>query len=111
MSLRYPGWLRARFSILVFCVLLMTFPANAQQTMIGKVRNFKVSPEFFDPPHENQMKSQLEGAEAEPGPNGRILVNGVKLQTFRQNGDPELLIETPHCVYDQTERSVTSGGR
>jgi len=36
------------------------------------------------------------------------LVTEAKLQTFRENGDGELVVETPQCVHDRDERSVSS---
>ncbi len=93
--------------VLVSGLLLVAGLAHGQRVLEGK--GFKFA-EYFDPPHETQMKSLLEGAKAQPQPGGRILIAGVKRQTFRENGEPEMAVEAPECVYDSGQRSVSSPG-
>jgi lipopolysaccharide export system protein LptA len=82
----------------------------AQQATFGKGRNFKVVPEFYPAPNAQQMKSLLEGAEAEPLPEGKILVRQAKLRTFKVTGETELQVATPECVYNSTRREIGSAG-
>ncbi len=85
-------------------------PIFAQQTIIGKGKNFSISPDFYDSPHESQMKSLLRGKEVEPQSSERILVRGGWLQTYREDGVRELLVEAPECIYESTQRAVHSAG-
>ncbi|HWQ93827.1 MAG TPA: hypothetical protein VN673_19345 [Clostridia bacterium] len=92
-------------------LLAWPFMGEAQQTVIGKVKKFSVSHDFHPPPHQSQMKSLLQGAEAVPTDGGRVVtIKDGKLQTFHEDGKQEMLVEAPHCVYDATKRSVTSDG-
>ena len=96
-------WLGA----LAFVVL--AFLASAEKTSTTKVKDFSV-PEYFPQPHETQMKSLLQGAEAEPETGGLILITDVKLKTFGEAGEPQMLVEAPHCVFDSVQRAVSSSG-
>jgi len=81
---------------------------HGQKVVEGK--GFKFA-EYYDPPHETQMKSLLEGAKAVPQPGGRIFqITDARLQTFRVTGEGELVVEAPECSYDANERSVSSAG-
>jgi lipopolysaccharide export system protein LptA len=80
----------------------------AQEPLAVKGRNFRAVPEYYPPPHEAQMKSLLEGAEAEQRSASQVLVTKAKLQTFAENGEPELVIETPQCLYDSQFHWVSS---
>ena len=53
----------------------------------------------------------LEGARAVPQPGGRfVVVSDAKLQTFRETGESEMIVEAPECTYDQNDRSINSTG-
>jgi lipopolysaccharide export system protein LptA len=95
------------FLVLALGVLLSAGPARGQRVLEGK--GFKFA-EYFDPPHETQMKSLLEGAKGQPLPEGRIQITGAKRQSFRENGEPEMTVEAPECVFDQGQKSVSSSG-
>jgi|CZKM01.1.fsa_nt_gi lipopolysaccharide export system protein LptA len=87
---------------------LAMFPqAGRAQPEGGK--GFKI-PEYYDPPHETQMKSMLECARAQRQPDGRLLVNEAKWHTFRVSGEGELTAAAPQCFYDQRQRTVSSSG-
>ena len=93
----------------VFLVLLcLCFAVVAQQGIV--VQNFRVEPERYPAPNERQAKSLLEGSRAEPLPGGRLRVTDAKLQTFRTNGQVEMVVITPRCEYEQSTRSVGSEG-
>jgi lipopolysaccharide export system protein LptA len=81
---------------------------KAQQGIV--VQNFRVEPERYPPPNERQAKSLLEGSRAEPLPGGRLEVSGARLQTFRTNGQVEMVVVAPRCEFDQSTRSVRSAG-
>src|SRR5438552_12992930 len=96
--------------LLVALVLALTWRgALGQQSFGGKVLNFKASG-YYEPPHETQMKFLLQGAEGEPQPGGKFSVRQAKLETFQQDGQPEMKVETPQCFYSETNHSVSSPG-
>src|SRR5215472_14726729 len=90
----------------VFCLAL----ALAQTPPSNTIKNFRAPLEYFDPPHELQMKSFLEGAEAEPQSDGLILIRDAKLQTFHENGSNEMTVVTPLCTFDSKSQTVSSAG-
>src|SRR5258706_5178584 len=81
--------------------------AQPQETLI--VTNFN-APEFYPPAHQAQMKSLLQGSEGRTLPAGKMLVEKAKLQTFKENGEHELLILAPQCLYDSGQRTASSAG-
>ncbi len=70
---------------------------------------FKTS-DYYDPPHETQVKSTLEGSGAETQPDGRVLITDAKYRTFRLTGESELAVEAPACFYEQGQRTISSSG-
>ena len=86
---------------------LAMFPGSGYAQPVVGVKGFKV-PEYFDPPHETQMKSMLEGTQAERQPDGRFLVAEAKWRTFRVTGEGEITVETPQCLYDPALRTISS---
>lgn len=91
---------------------LATFAAikGDQQPALGRVKDFSV-PEYYDPPHQDQVRSLLTGAEAQPQGRGKFLITELKLETFRQNGEREITVTAPECVYDSGPGSASSAGR
>jgi hypothetical protein len=67
-------------------------------------------PEYYDPPHERQMKSLLQGVEAEQHSGGLVWMTDVRLQTFSETGEPQMLVQAPHCILDSVQRAVSSSG-
>jgi lipopolysaccharide export system protein LptA len=86
---------------------MLPWPGRAQPVVGGK--GFKV-PEYYDAPHETQMKSMLECAQAERQPDGRWLVTEAKWRTFRVTGEGELAAKAPQCFYDPDRKTVSSSG-
>ena len=68
------------------------------------------SVEYFEPPHQQQMKSRLSGAEGQPQAGGLLVIRQFKLETFNVNGKPELIVSAPECVYDTFNRLANSPG-
>lgn len=93
---------------LALCLTLFAGPARGQKVGSGKGIKFS---DYYEPPHETQMKWLLEGASAEPQAGGRIVaVTRAKVQTWRENGAGEMIVEAPECLYDADRRSVSSTG-
>ena len=93
--------------LILLSLLGCSLPLLAQQTT---VKDFSV-PQYFDPPHETQMKSLLEGAEAEPGNNGLVTIRKAKVQTFNEAGVRQMTVRAPQCVFDSKTQTVSSAGR
>jgi lipopolysaccharide export system protein LptA len=81
--------------------------AYGQAVTEGKSLKFA---EYYEAPYERQMKSLLECAKGLPQGPGRYLASEAKLQTFRQDGQAELVVSTPECLLDSASRSVSSPG-
>src|ERR1039458_9384946 len=88
---------------------LAIIPQHGQAQPLLKVRGFKV-PEYYPPPDDTQMKSMLEGAQADGQPDGRYLITEAKWRTFGLTGEGELNAKAPQCFYDQRKRTVSSAG-
>ena len=99
--------LSARPGLIAVCAAVLS--AAAEKPAPDSVKDFSV-PEYYDPPHEKQMKSLLQGAEAEPQPGGLIWITDAKLQTFSETGQAQMLVQAPHCVFDSVQRTVSSSG-
>jgi len=100
------GWLLVLAGALGICTLAL----RAQPVPFGRIRNFSV-PEYYAPPNQNQVKSLISGAEAEPQPESRFLIKELKAETFRENGEPSIVISAPECIYDSPKREASSAGR
>jgi len=82
---------------------------RAQQNVAGHANNFS-SVEYFEPPHQQQMKSRLSGAEARPQAGGLLVIKDMKLEIFYSTGVTEVVIKAPHCVYDTQNGVANSPG-
>jgi len=88
---------------------LLAGAVRAQQNLAGRANNFS-SVEYFEPPHQRQMKSRLSGAEAQPQAGGLLAIKDLKLEMFNTNGAPEMVVKAPHCVYDTKRGEANSPG-
>ncbi|MDE3066113.1 MAG: hypothetical protein KGJ60_01035 [Verrucomicrobiota bacterium] len=82
----------------------------AQPDTAGRATGFS-SVEYYDPPHQQQVKSRLSGAEAQPQPGGLLLIKHLKLETFGVDGKPEIVVNAPECLYDTVNGVARSPGR
>lgn len=92
------------------CFVFWLVAAADKTPPASTVKGFQAPLEYFDPPHELQMKSYLEGSEAEPGADGVILIRNAKLQTFHEDGAKEMTVKAPQCVFDSRQHTVSSAG-
>ena len=84
--------------------------ARAQEAGGPELQDFRAQLENHSPPNEAQVKTLLEGARARQRSDKTWAISDAKLRTFRTNGAPELLAETPFCLYDTTQQTVSSDG-
>jgi len=82
---------------------------HAQQNGPQHASDF-TSTEYYEPPHQRQIKSILSGAEALPQPGGRLIVKQLKLETFGLDGKREIVIMAPECIYDTFKGVANSPG-
>ena len=67
----------------------------------------------YEPPNERQVKTEFSGTEAAPisGGGSKALLKGVKIKQFSvTGGNPQMIAETPECIYDRKRQEVTSSG-
>lgn len=98
-------WLLAAGMILIFAIP----NGHTQPDGIQHASDF-TSVEYFEPPHQQQMKSRLSGAEAQPQAGGLLVIQQLRLETFNMNGKPELIVSAPECVYDTFNHVANSSG-
>jgi hypothetical protein len=82
---------------------------RAQQNEVQQPSNF-TSVEYFEAPHERQMKSRLSGAEASPQAGGLLVIKQLKVETFGVDGKLEMVAEAPGCTYDTLNATASSPG-
>ncbi len=91
-------------------VLFLAIPnGRAQLNGVQHASDF-TSVEYFEPPHQQQMKSRLSGAEAQPQAGGLLVIHQLKLETFSEDGKPGMIVTAPECVYDTFNRVANSPG-
>ena len=97
------------WAVAVLAVGALSWSLFAQDAMpaLGRVKNFFV-PDYYPPPNQNQMKSLLRGAEAEPQADRSVLIKDLSVETYRPDGTVELTIHSPECSYNPAEQSATS---
>ena len=83
---------------------------RAQQNATGHASDFS-SVEYFDPPHQKQMKSRLSGAEAQPEAGGLLAIRQLKLEIFNTDGSVKIIARAPQCVYDTMNGLANSPGK
>jgi lipopolysaccharide export system protein LptA len=115
-SVRFGRRDLARFSVgALACAALLAIGADrigyaqVQPSSAGTASRFNTS-EYFDPPHQSQMKYQLTGAEARQEGSGRLRLTQMKLQTFLEDGTRQIVVEAPECVYESSKRVASSAG-
>jgi hypothetical protein len=91
---------------LLFAVAL---GVRAQQNGVQHANNFTTT-EYYEPPHQQQIKSILSGAEALPQPGGLLIIKQLKLEMFNQDGKLEWVVSAPECVYDTFKGVANSPG-
>ncbi len=92
-------------------ILLLAVPDNrAQSNDVSHASDFS-SVEYYPPPNQQQMRTRLSGAEAQPLPGGLLAIKQLKLETFGLDGRPEIVVNAPECTYDQLNGTASSPGR
>ena len=91
-------------------VFLAAVIVRAQPTPIGHATDF-TSESYFEPPHDQQVKLRLSGAEASPMPGGLLEVKQLRVETFNEAGKLEIVVRAPQCTYAPLDGEARSAGR
>ena len=91
-------------------LLFGTLASSAQSNIVSHANDF-TSVEYYPAPNQQQMKSRLSGAEAQPLAGGLLAIKQLKLEMFRPDGRPEIIVIAPECVYNQLDGTASSSGR
>ncbi|HUE36058.1 MAG TPA: hypothetical protein VMO20_01605 [Candidatus Acidoferrum sp.] len=100
----------AKTTIAAILFLLSAMGSRAQQIPVGGDATDFSSVEYYQAPHQQQIKSRMSGAEAEPQEGGLLLIKQLKLEAFDENGKLQFVITAPECVYDPVKGVATSSG-
>lgn len=68
------------------------------------------SVEYFEAPHQQQMRTRLSGATATPLPGGLVAIQQLKIERFNANGKLDQVVTAPNCVYDTINGTASSPG-
>jgi hypothetical protein len=66
--------------------------------------------EYFEAPHQQQVRSILSGAEAQPQPGGLLIIKQLQLKTFDMDGKLNIVVTAPECIYNTMAGTASSGG-
>src|ERR1051325_6686780 len=64
----------------------------------------------YDAPNRGKVKLLLEAPNGESMPDSQILLTDAKLKSFATNGVLERVAESPQCVFNYAQRTVSSAG-
>jgi hypothetical protein len=100
----------ASFLIAGAMLVLAAEESRAQSNVVAHASDF-MSVEYYPAPNQQQVKSRLSGAEAQPLPGGLLAIKQLKLETFGADGRSEIVVQAPECLYDQLGGTASSSGR
>jgi len=96
-------------ALIVAVLFLDGMNGRAQKTPVGHATDF-TSESYFEPPHEQQVKMKLSGAEARPLPGGLQDIRDLKIETFDVNGKAGMIVRAPQCNYSLFDGVADSAG-
>lgn len=102
----------AKILFFAACALVISgwaVAARAQVLGSGSGTNL-TSVIYCDPPHEQQVKARLTGAEMSSLPGALYDVRRLKIETFYTNGAPQAVAKAPQCIYAPLDNVANSSG-
>jgi lipopolysaccharide export system protein LptA len=100
-------------ALLVLLLAVVSLVCPAQVSFTGKLKNFKF-PDYYPPTSPAQtnqaLKTLLSGAEAQQLPGGQVRINGLLIESFREDGQRELEVHATDCVFDIAAREAWGPG-
>lgn len=100
---------RKFYLVLLTGIGLSVLNDRAQQVPVGHATDF-TSSTYFEPPHEQQVKLKLSGAEALPLPGGLQDIRQLKIETFEVTGKTEMIVRAPQCNFALLDGVANSAG-
>jgi hypothetical protein len=94
---------------ILFFLAVANGRAQQQMPLGGNATDFS-SVEYYPAPHQQQIKSRMSGAEADPIEGGLLLIKQLKLEAFDKDGKLQFIVTAPECVYDPMKGVATSAG-
>ena len=99
-----------RFRMVTALVVSLAAVVMAQSpALLGPANRLKV-PEFYPAPNQKQFKSLVQSATAEPINEDEVRATQVRVETFKEDGTLESVVEAPECIYNFKSRSIHSAG-
>lgn len=83
---------------------------HAQQNPLGHATDFTTD-SYYEPPHDQQVKMRLSGAEASPLPGGLLDVKQLTVEMFSLDGTPQMVVRAPQCIYAPLDGVASSAGK
>jgi hypothetical protein len=102
-------------AVLLAAILFAAADNRAQPGALGGVKDLHApagftSEQYFEPPHEQQVKMRLSGAAAEPLPGGLLDVKELRVEMFTTDGRNEAVVQAPQCTYAPFDGVASSAG-
>lgn len=96
------------------CLLACTAPSQTPPRSLDAVKDLQAtdftSDQYYEPPHEQQIKIRLSGASASPLPDGAQDVRSLKIEKFGLDGKIEVVVRAPQCTYSMFSGEASSSG-
>lgn len=105
----YRGWMSRWLGV----ALLLTGLGLSAQVLPGQGVQKRIKLPDHDRTGSGRLRSLLMGDSMVPRGPGRMLVRGVRLETYAYDGDRrivDLIVEAPECFFDLRTRVVSSSG-
>ena len=100
---------RVALCLAVFGLIEGTLVVAQSPALLGQATKLKV-PEFYPAPNQRQFKSLLQSATAQPISAEEVRATQVRVETFKEDGTVESVVEAPECVYNFRARTIRSAG-
>jgi hypothetical protein len=84
--------------------------SRAQDIPLSRGASDFNSVEYFEPPHEQQIRSRISGAEAQPMDGGLLLIKQARLERYDETGKLQFTANAPECFYDPNNGIANSPG-
>lgn len=95
--------------VAVVALLARNLIAQSPLAALGSVSDFTTS-EYFDKPFEDNVRTTISGAEAQPQAGGKFRLKQLKLERFHETGECWMIVQSPECLYDSKQRTASSPG-
>jgi hypothetical protein len=104
--MKIAGKISTLAGFFLFAIMVSGAPSGAS---LGSASKFS-SVEYFEAPHQQQMKTRLSGAQATPLPDNLIAIKQLQIERFGEDGKLEMVVTAPDCVYDTMKGTANSPG-